>query len=125
MTFNVKFHPEFSSAELTHFQDVSVEEIHASRLELAQSANANSARGAIINILDSEITASPVEIIENVEGLMADLRPGCKLAFVAIPEAQEVVSMIVTTVAHNHGAKVAGFADLDKARGWISDMQAT
>ena len=124
MTFRVDFQAEHGSAELTHFENVDVDEIHASRLELAREANDKLARGAIINIRDSEITAPPAQIIDHVKGLIADLRPGCKLAFVAVPEAQEVVSMIVTTVAHIEGAKVAGFADLENARCWIREPRA-
>ena len=62
MTFRVDFQAEHGSAELTHFENVDVEEIHASRLELAREANDQSARGAIINIRDSQITAPPAQI---------------------------------------------------------------
>lgn len=124
MTYRVEFEAEHGSAELTHFETVDLAEIHASRLDLARKANEEAARGAIINIVGSEILASPAQIIDEVKGLINDLRPGCKLAFVARPEAQDVVSMIVTTVAHGEGAKVSGFADLDVARCWIREPRA-
>ncbi|MBO6796535.1 hypothetical protein [Maricaulis sp.] len=124
MTYRVEFEAEHGSAELTHFETVDLAEIHASRLDLARKANEKAARGAIINIVGSEILASPAQIIDEVKGLINDLRPGCKLAFVARPEAQDVVSMIVTTVAHGEGAKVSGFADLDVARCWIREPKA-
>ncbi|MBO6729844.1 MAG: hypothetical protein JJ884_11200 [Maricaulis sp.] len=119
MTYTVAYQSAHRSAELTHHEKVDLQEIHESRKELARVANANSTRGALINILDSEIVAAPVDIIDNVRGLIEELKPGCRLAFVAVPEAQEVISMVVTTVAHGHGAKVMGFADLDEARSWI------
>jgi len=124
MTYQVEFVSKYQSAELTHSADVDADEIRASRIDLAACANENVARGALINIVDSEIRAEPVQIIENVEGLLADLKHNAKLAFVARPEAQDIVSMIVATVAHKGGFKVGQFDDLEKARCWIQSSQA-
>lgn len=120
MAYTVTFEEDYRSAELTHTGEVDGVEILASRIDLAACANANTASGALINILASDITASPVAIIDNVEGLLGDLKHNAKLAFVARAEAQDVVSMIVATVAHKSGFKVGQFTDLEKARCWVA-----
>ncbi|MBR9824332.1 MAG: hypothetical protein GYB36_00845 [Alphaproteobacteria bacterium] len=125
MPYQVAFVEKHSSAELTHAGDVDADEITASRLELAACANTHLASGAVINILDAEITANPVEIIDNVEGLLRDFKFNAKLAFVARPEAQATVSMIVATVAHKSGYKVGQFEDLEVARCWIEKDPAS
>jgi hypothetical protein len=73
----------------------------------------------LINISDATITAEPVQIIDNVQGLVDELAPGTKLAFVSKAADQETVSMIVATVAHSSGRKVGQFHELEKALGWI------
>lgn len=120
MPYSVTFEDNYRSAELTHHGDVDAQEIEASRQDLAACANTKMASGAIINIVDAEITATPVDIIDNVEGLIRDFKFNAKLAFVSRPEAQETVSMIVATVAHKSGFKVGQFSDLEKARRWVS-----
>lgn len=120
MTYSVAFVSEFRSAELTHNGEVDAIEIGTSRQGLAACANQNMTCGALINILAADIQASPVEIIDNVEGLLRDLKFNAKLAFVARPDAQDTVSMIVATVAHKSGFRVGQFDDLEKARCWVA-----
>ena len=119
MTFTVTHDPANSAACLTHTGPVDADEITASRLELKDVANAQTVRGALINITNATIAAEPVEIIENVQGLVDDLHPGTKLGFVGRPEDQEIVSMIVATVAHSTGRRVGQFHALEKALCWI------
>jgi hypothetical protein len=119
MSFTVTHDQANQAAVLTHKGQVDAAEIEASRIALKDLALEQGVRGAIIDIIAAEITASPVEIIPNVEGLARDLRPDMRLAFVARPEDQNVVSMLVTTVAHSSGIRVGGYDDLDKARCWI------
>ncbi|BDX00658.1 hypothetical protein [Maricaulis maris] len=119
MTFTVTHVPANHAACLIHIGVVSGDEIRASRLELKAVANANSVRGAIIDITDASIEAPPVEIIDNVQGLVDDLLPGTKLGFVGRAEDQETVSMIVATVAHSLGRKVGQFHDRETALCWI------
>ena len=119
MTFTVTHDPENAAACLTHVGGVDADEVRASRLVLKDVANAKAVRGAIIDITDATIEAAPVAIIENVQGLVGDLLPGTKLAFVGRAEDQETVSMLVATVAHSLGRRVGQFHDLDKALCWI------
>jgi len=119
MTFTVTHDPANFAACLTHHGAVDAAEVLASRVALKEMANGNATRGAIINILDANITAAAVEIIENVQGLAEDLHPGTKLAFVGRAEDQETVSMLVATVAHSMGRKVGQFHDLETALCWI------
>ena len=107
------------AACLTHVGEVSADEIRASRIRLKEVANASSVRGSLIDITDASIEAAAVEIIDNVQGLVDNLLPGTKLGFVARPEDQETVSMIVATVAHSLGRKVGQFHDREKALCWI------
>ncbi|WP_323761767.1 hypothetical protein [Maricaulis sp.] len=119
MTFTVTHDPSNSAACLTHVGAVDAAEILESRVKLREVAMANSVRGALINISEARITAEPVQIIDNVQGLVDELAPGAKLAFVGRAEDQETVSMIVATVAHSSGRTVGQFHELDKALGWI------
>ena len=119
MTFTVTHDPASDAACLTHVGPVDAQEILASRQELRDVAIAQSVRGVLINIRDSSINAEPVQIIDNVQGLVDGLAPGTKLAFVSKAEDQETVAMIVATVAHFSGRKVGQFHELEKALGWI------
>ncbi|ABI66734.1 MULTISPECIES: hypothetical protein [Maricaulis] len=119
MTFTVTHDPANFAACLTHVGPVDAEEILASRQELREVAVSRSVRGVLINISDATITAEPVQIIDNVQGLVDELAPGTKLAFVSKAADQETVSMIVATVAHSSGRKVGQFHELEKALGWI------
>ncbi|WP_304073488.1 hypothetical protein [Maricaulis maris] len=119
MTFTVTHDPANFAACLTHVGLVDAEEILASRQELREVAVSRSVRGVLINISDATITAEPVQIIDNVQGLVDELAPGKKLAFVSKAADQETVSMIVATVAHSSGRKVGQFHELEKALGWI------
>jgi hypothetical protein len=87
-------------------------------------ANANNAKGAIIDIRAAQIEAEPVDIIVNVEALVGDLLPGARLAFVSREEDQGIVSMIVTTVAHSSGRRVIAFTDIGAALDWINAVPA-
>lgn len=121
MSFTVVHDPDHKVAVLSHQGSVDVAEIHSSRLELKDAALKHQARGVIIDITGSVIQASPVEIIENVEGLAGDILPNMRLAFVSEDEdAQSTVSMIVATVAHTCGTRVGQFNDLAKAKCWIA-----
>lgn len=121
MSFTVAHDEGHKVAVLSHEGSVDVAEIHRSRLELNEAAHRYRTNGVIIDITGSIIEASPVEIIENVEGLVGDLRPDMRLAFVSEDEAaQSTVSMIVATVAHTCGTRVGQFNDLQTAKCWIS-----
>ncbi|WP_300540808.1 hypothetical protein [Maricaulis sp.] len=119
MTFSVRYDATHLAAILAHEGPVDEPEIRASRVELKTVANAEGAAGAVIDILDAQIEATPVDIIENVEALTRDLKPGTRLAFVAREADQQTVSMIVTTVAHSSGLRVEYFPSLDGALEWI------
>ncbi|WP_203293844.1 hypothetical protein [Maricaulis parjimensis] len=120
MVYKVHHEAGHNASVLTHDGPVDAAEIKASRLDLKSVANAQNAKGALIDILNAQIQAEPVEIIVNVEALVDDLRPGARLAFVSREEDQGVVSMIVTTVAHSSGRRVKAFTDLGEALGWIN-----
>lgn len=125
MTFTVTHDSANSAACLTHVGPVDAEEILASRQRLRDVAIDKAARGVLINISDASITAEPVKIIDNAQGLVDGLPPGTKLAFVGRAEDQETVSMIVATVAHYSGRTVGQFHELERALCWIRlDWQA-
>ena len=125
MTFDVEHNAGSNAAVLSHTGSVDLEEIQASRVRLKDIANTHQVRGAIIDIVDAEITARPVDIIGHVEDLVDDLRPGTRLAFVARgDEQQAVVAMIVTTVAHKSGTRVQGFTSREDALDWIRTGRA-
>ncbi|WP_300530358.1 hypothetical protein [Maricaulis sp.] len=125
MSFTVAHDDSHNVAVLSHEGSVDVAEIHQSRLELKDAALRQRVRGVIIDITGSVIEASPVEIIENVEGLAGDLMPNMRLAFVSADEAaQSTVSMIVATVAHTCGTRVGQFNDLAKAKCWLARERA-
>ncbi len=120
MVYTVHHEAGYGAAVLTHEGEVETGEIAASRVDLKSVANANSAKGAIIDIMAAHIAAEPVDIIVNVEALVEDLLPGARLAFVSRDEDQGIVSMIVTTVAHSSGRRVSAFTNLNAALNWIA-----
>lgn len=124
MVYKVHHENGHGASVLTHDGPVDTAEIAASRVDLKSVANANNAKGAIIDIRAAQIEAEPVDIIVNVEALVGDLLPGARLAFVSREEDQGIVSMIVTTVAHSSGRRVIAFTDIGAALDWINAVPA-
>ena len=120
MPFAVTFDGEHQAAILSHHGDVDAEEITASRIILRECSVDKGAKGVVIDIIASEISANPAEIIANVAALCEELPDGVRLGFAARPESQDTVSLIVATVAFNTGARVGQFHALDAALCWIS-----
>jgi len=124
LTFKVAFQPVPRVAVLSHAGPVDASEIEASRIALRERAVEEKAVGVVIDISDSRIDASPGEIITNVAALCGELPAPVRLAFVAQTDKQQMVSMIVATVAFNTGATVGQFTALDKACCWLSSSPA-
>lgn len=120
MTFKVAFEPVRQVAVLSHHGPVDASEIKASRIALRERAVQEKAAGVVIDIRESEIDASPGEIIPNVATLCEELPAPVRLAFVARRDHQSMVSMIVATVAFNTGAAVGQFDALDTAACWLT-----
>lgn len=120
MTYRIVHEAEYDSVALIHSGDVDAAEIRESRIALAEAARAHGCRGAMIDILQSRITADPPDVVDNVHALMASLAEGTRLAFVSRETDQLGVALVVESVVADTGVAVRRFEHPDPAWGWLA-----